>query len=102
MSTRADTTKLERLFGQKPKTSLREGLAREWEWMKKFVQNEDEEQAIKATVQPITGVDEAALAEAKADERAGKKAARKAKAGKTAKPPRTDKLDSEPTEEPAP
>ena len=66
-STRADTTKLERLFGSKPKTSLREGLAREWEWMQKFVQTGDEEKAIKAEVQPIAEVDEAALAEAKAD-----------------------------------
>lgn len=85
-STRADTAKLERIFGTKPKTSLKEGLAKQWEWMQKFVQAEDEEQAIKAQVQPITGVDEAALAEAKADEKATKKAARKAeKAAKAAK-----------------
>jgi len=84
-STRADTAKLERLFGTKPRTSLREGLAREWEWMKKFVQSGDEEIAIKAAVQPITDVDQAALAESKADEKAAKKAARKAKSGKAAK-----------------
>jgi nucleoside-diphosphate-sugar epimerase len=86
LSTCADTAKLEKIFGLKPKTPLREGLARQWDWMQKFVQAEDDEQAIKAQVQPITGVDEAALAEAKADERAGKKAAKKAaKAGKAAK-----------------
>ncbi len=77
-STRADTTKLERLFGTKPKTNLREGLVREWEWMKKFVLSEDEEQSIKAAVQPITDVDEAALAESRADGKAHKKASRKA------------------------
>jgi dTDP-D-glucose 4,6-dehydratase len=89
LSTRADTAKLERVFGTKPKTPLREGLTKQWEWMEKFVHAEDEEQAIKAQVQPITGVDEAVLAEAKADEKATKKAARKAekaaKAAKTAK-----------------
>ncbi len=79
-ATRADTSKLERLFGLKPKTTLREGLAREWEWMKQFVQSEDEERAIKAKIQPILGVDEAVLAEAKSDEKAAKKAARKASA----------------------
>lgn len=102
LATRADTAKLERLFGMKPKISLREGLAREWEWMQKFVQNEDEEQAIKATVQPITGVDEAVIAEAKADKRAGKKAARKAKAEKTGKSSVAEEPASEPPEEPAP
>ncbi len=85
MSTRADRTKLEGIFGTKPKTPLREGLARQWEWMQKFVQSEDEEQAIRAQAQPITGVDTEALAQAKADEKAGKKAARKAKAGKAGK-----------------
>lgn len=85
MSTRADTAKLERIFGTKPKTTLREGLARQWEWMQKFVQSEDEEQAIRAQAQPITGVDTEALAQAKADEKAGKKAARKAKSGKAGK-----------------
>ena len=85
MSTRADTAKLERIFGTKPKTSLREGLARQWEWMQKFVQSEDEEQAIRAQAQPITGVDTEALAQAKADEKAGKKAARKAKSAKAGK-----------------
>ncbi|SRR5579871_9987 len=83
-STRADITKLERIFGAKPKTALRDGLVKQWEWMQKFVHAEDEEQAIKAQVQPITGVDEAVLAEAKADEKATRKAARKAeKATKT-------------------
>ncbi|HET9870581.1 MAG TPA: hypothetical protein VFR02_08815, partial [bacterium] len=81
-STRADTAKLERIFGFKPKVSLKEGLARQWEWMQRFVQNEDEERAIKAAAQPITEVDHAALAEFKADEKAAKKAARKAKAAK--------------------
>jgi nucleoside-diphosphate-sugar epimerase len=84
-STRADTTKLETIFGIKPRTSLREGLTRQWDWMQKFVQAEDDEQTIKAQVQPITGVDEAAIAEVKADEKASKKAARKAKAGKATK-----------------
>ena len=84
-STRADTAKLERIFGMKPKTTLREGLARQWEWMQKFVQAEDEEQAIKAQVQPLEAVDQAVLAEAKADERAHKKATRKAKAAKASK-----------------
>lgn len=78
LSTRADTAKLERLFGFKPRVSFREGLARQWEWMKKFVQDEDEETAIKANVQPILGGEDAAVEEFKADEKAAKKAARKA------------------------
>src|SRR5208282_130646 len=45
-STRADTRKLEKIFGVKPRTPLREGLVREWEWLKQFVEAEDEEQAI--------------------------------------------------------
>ncbi len=93
-STRADTTKLERLFGVKPKTPLREGLALEWEWMKKFVQSEDDEHAIKANIQPIVGVDQAVLAEAKADEKATKKAAKKAaKAAKAAKETKQESID---------
>ncbi len=76
-ATRADTGKLEKIFGRKPQTSLKEGLTLEWEWMKKFVQGEDEEKAIKANAQIIVGVDEAVLAEAKADEKATKKAKRK-------------------------
>lgn len=79
LSTRADTAKLEAIFGFKPKVSLREGLAREWEWMEKFVRAEDEERAIKASVQPITEVDQEALAEAKADAKAHKKAKRRSK-----------------------
>lgn len=86
-STRADTAKLERIFGFKPKVSLKEGLARQWEWMNRFVQNEDEERAIKANIQPITEVDHEALAEFKADEKAAKKAARKAKATNPGKTP---------------
>jgi len=97
IATRADTAKLERLFGSKPKTTLREGLTREWEWMKKFVHSEDEEQAIKAQVQPILGVDEAMLAEAKADEKAHKKASRKAKAGKGGGRPKSAPPESEET-----
>jgi nucleoside-diphosphate-sugar epimerase len=91
-STRADTAKLERLFGFKPKVSLREGLAREWEWMTRFVQNEDEERSIKANVQPITEVDHAALAEFKADEKAAKKAARKAKSSGAKSPKKAKSL----------
>jgi UDP-glucose 4-epimerase len=82
LSTRADTAKLERLFGFKPRVSLAEGLAREWEWMEKFVLGEDEERAIKASVQPITDVDEGALADAKADAKAHKKAKRKQREAK--------------------
>src|SRR5579859_734310 len=78
-STRADTSRLEKIFGVKPKTTLREGLEKEWEWLKNFVQSEDEEKAIKSDVQVIVGVDEAVLAEAKADAKAHKKAKRKAK-----------------------
>ncbi len=81
-STRADTTKLESLFGVKPKTSLKEGLARQWEWMQKFVQGEDDERSIRATVQPIGEVDEVALAESKADGKALKKARRRSKEAK--------------------
>jgi nucleoside-diphosphate-sugar epimerase len=94
-STRADTAKLERLFGIKPKTTLREGLAREWEWMKQFVQSEDEEKAIKANVQAIVGVDEAVLAEVKADAKADRKAKRKSKAGKNSAPAK-DEISTEP------
>jgi len=82
LSTSADTAKLERIFGSKPKVSLEEGLARQWEWMQKFVLGEDEEKAIKATVQPITEVDDQALAEAKADAKAHKKTKRKQKEAK--------------------
>ncbi len=85
-STRADTAKLERLFGTKPKTGLREGLAREWEWMKKFVQSEDEEKAIKSNVPLIMAPDESDLAQARAEAKADKKAKRKAKAGKGSGP----------------
>jgi UDP-glucose 4-epimerase len=95
-STRADTAKLERLFGSKPKMSLKEGLAREWEWMKKFVQSEDEEKAIKSNVQIIGGADEADLAEAKAEAKSHRKAKLKAKAGKNSKPaPDNSSSDSE-------
>jgi UDP-glucose 4-epimerase len=90
ISTRADTTKLEKLFGFKPKISLREGLSREWEWMKKFVQSEDDETAIKANVQPIIGVDHEAIAQVKADEKESKKAAKKAKSQADKKDPSTD------------
>ncbi len=79
MATRADTARLEKIFGFKPKVSLKEGLTRQWEWMQKFLQSEDDEKAIKANVQPIVGVDEDALAQVKADEKAAKKAAKKAK-----------------------
>jgi UDP-glucose 4-epimerase len=78
-ATRADAVRLEKIFGFKPKVSLKEGLTREWEWMQKFLQSESDEQTIKANVQPITGVDEQALAEVKADEKAAKRAAKKAK-----------------------
>ena len=84
-STRADTTRLEQVFGTKPKTTLREGLKRQWEWMEKFITSEDEEQSIKAQVKPLEAVDASVLAEAKADEKAHKKAQRKAKAGKDSK-----------------
>ena len=98
-STRADTAKLEKLFGFKPKISLKEGLAREWEWMKRFVESEDEERAIKANVQPITEVDHEALAEFKADEKAAKKAARKAKSPQGAKTSKGAKSSEEITPE---
>ena len=96
-STRADTTKLERIFGVKPHTPLREGLVQEWEWLKKFVEAEDEEQAIKAQIQPITGVDHAAIEAAKVDEKQAKKAARKA-----AKKKEESKDSAPPEETPAP
>lgn len=95
LSTRADTAKLERIFGFKPKVSLKEGLTRQWEWMQKFVQSEDDEKAIKSNVQPIIGVDEAALAEAKADKIATQKAARKAKASKGKAEPTPEAPSSE-------
>jgi UDP-glucose 4-epimerase len=98
ISTRADTAKLEKLFGFKPKVSLREGLARQWEWMKNFIQSEDEEIAIKATVQPIIGVDQEALAQVKADEKAAKKAARKAKAQSAKADPAQAELPVNPAE----
>jgi nucleoside-diphosphate-sugar epimerase len=99
LSTRADTAKLERLFGVKPMTPLRDGLAREWEWMQKFVQSEDDEQAIKSNVQIIVGVDEAALAEVKAEAKADRKNKRKAKSGKgPAAAGDTDSAEPEPPE----
>jgi hypothetical protein len=62
--------------------------------MKKFVQSEDDEHAIKANIQPIVGVDQAVLAEAKADEKATKKAAKKAaKAAKAAKETKQESID---------
>jgi UDP-glucose 4-epimerase len=76
-ATRADTSKLVKFFGPKPMFSLKEGLSREWEWMKSFVQSEDDENALKAEVKIIVGVDDAVLAEAKADAKEGKKAKRK-------------------------
>jgi len=98
ISTRADTTKLEKLFGFKPKVTLREGLAHEWEWMKSFVQSEDDEMAIKANVQPIIGVDQEAIAQVKADEKAEKKAARKAKSNAAKKDPAQAELSAAPPE----
>ncbi len=75
--TRADTAKLERIFGFKPQVGLREGIRLEWEWASAFLSNELEEQAIKAQVQPITGVDAADIEAAKADAKALAKAKRK-------------------------
>ena len=98
ISTRADTIKLENFFGFKPKVTLKEGLAREWEWMKSFVQSEDDEMAIKANVQPIIGVDEDAIAQVKADEKAEKKAARKAKSNAAKKDPAQTELSAAPPE----
>jgi hypothetical protein len=51
--------------------------------MRKFVESEDEEKAIKADAKILVGVDEAVLAEAKADEKAHKKAKREEKKAKT-------------------
>ncbi len=84
--------------GAKPKTGLKEGVwPREWEWMKKFVQSEDDEQAIKANVPLIVAPDESDLAQAKAEAKADKKAKRKAKAGKASGPSRfNDTTSSEP------
>jgi nucleoside-diphosphate-sugar epimerase len=83
--TRADTHRLERLFGFKPGTPLREGMARQWEWAHAYFTAELEEQAIRAQAQPITDVDGTALAEAKAEARAHRKAKRSpaAKKGKS-------------------
>jgi len=39
----ADTTKAQKLLGYQPKVSLRDGLQREWEWMKEFVEAEKEQ-----------------------------------------------------------
>jgi UDP-glucose 4-epimerase len=75
--TRADTAKLERIFGFKPQVTLREGLSREWEWASSFLLSEAEELAIKSQVQPISGVDAADLEAAKADAKAHAKAKRK-------------------------
>jgi hypothetical protein len=97
LATRADVSKLERLFGVRLRTPLREGLAREWEWMKKFVEGEDEEQAIKSDVKIIVGVDEAVLAESKADAKASKKAKRDEE--KRAKAQAKSKSPSETSEE---
>ncbi len=98
-STRADTVKLEKIFGLKPHTPLREGLAREWDWLKKYVEAEDEEQAIKAQIQPITGVDHAAIEAAQADEKQAKKAARKAESAKKKGEPKKPQ-DEAPAETP--
>jgi UDP-glucose 4-epimerase len=75
--TRADTEKLVRIFGFKPQVDLKEGLTREWEWASNFFSSEAEEQAIKAQVQPISGVDAADLEAAKAEAKAHAKAKRK-------------------------
>jgi UDP-glucose 4-epimerase len=101
-ATRADTAKLERLFGVKPKTTLEEGLARQWEWMKTFVLGEEEEKAIKANAQPITGVDKVALEEAKAEEKAAKKAKRKEKQNQEAEASAEPEASNEPPEAPPP
>jgi hypothetical protein len=65
--------------------------------MKKFVEGEDEEQAIKSDVKIIVGVDEAVLAESKADAKASKKAKRDEE--KRAKAQAKSKSSSETTEE---
>ncbi len=79
METRADTGKLERIFGFRPQVSLREGLRRQWEWAHAHYTAEAEEQAIRAQVQPITEVDPADLEAAKADAKEHQKSKRKAK-----------------------
>jgi len=84
--TRADTHKLERIFGFKPRVTLKEGLQRQWDWAHAYLSAEIEEQAIKSLGVPITDVDGQAIADAKADAKAHakskRKAAPKAKKGK--------------------
>ena len=83
--TRADTAKLEKIFGFKPQVNLREGLKREWEWAASFLSSEAEEMAIKAQAQPITGVDAADLEAAKEDAKALARAKRKVESAKKKK-----------------
>jgi dTDP-D-glucose 4,6-dehydratase len=83
--TRADTAKLEKIFGFKPQVDLKEGLKREWEWASSFFSSEAEEMAIKAQAQPITGVDAADLEAAKEDAKALAKAKRKVESAKKKK-----------------
>lgn len=93
--TRADTVKLEKIFGFKPQVDLKEGLKREWEWASSFMSAEAEEMAIKAQAQPITGVDAADLAAAKEDAKALAKAKRKVESAKKKKP--KEKSEETPT-----
>lgn len=76
--TRADTAKLEKIFGFKPQVGLRDGLKLEWDWASQFLLGEAEEQAIKSQVQPITGVDPSDVAAVKEDAKVLAKAKRKA------------------------
>ena len=80
LETRADTRRLEAVFGFKPKVSLQEGLKREWEWASAHFGAEAEEQAIRAQVKPLEGVDPQDLEAAKADAKEHQKAKRKAAA----------------------
>jgi UDP-glucose 4-epimerase len=79
METRADTHRLESLFGFKPKVSLKDGLKKEWEWASAHFGAEAEEQAIRAQVKPIEDVDPSDLEAAKAEAKEIKKAKRKQK-----------------------
>jgi len=62
LATRADTAKLERLLAFKPCVPLREGLARQWEWVSKHAREEADVAALKEAAAKADAVRKAAEA----------------------------------------
>jgi UDP-glucose 4-epimerase len=60
LATQADTGKIERLLAFKPRVPLREGLARQWEWVEKHAREEADMAALKQAAARADAVRKAA------------------------------------------